>query len=219
MSTILLRIQSVLQSWGYQGGLYVKDTGRYPTKSGIIGLCCAAIGKPRVEPAPDFPTLVEMCGLRMGVRVISPGIKKRDFCTAGGGISKPIIDTAFKDKKTTRDDAVLLYKYYLMNADFLVALEGDTSLLERIRDGFLDPVYSLYFGRKCCIPSRDILVRLSDSSLGDVLKSPGVGDVSDSDLFVLDDVSGSIVLNDVPLSLSSRKFGSRRVVECSFGGL
>jgi CRISPR system Cascade subunit CasD len=212
MATILLRIKAPFQSWGYQESTHIRDTNRYPTKSGIIGLCCAAIGKPR-EETPDFPTLVEFGVLKMGVRVLNFGSKMRDFCTVGSGINKPTLDTVFDSKCTTkRKEAIIITKYYLVGADFLVALEGDNVLLGRIKAGFLNPVFPLFFGRKNCPPACDILVGVYESGLVETLRDAVVDVDKPENLFILESNTG-VLVNDVPLI--SREFGVRRVVECS----
>jgi CRISPR system Cascade subunit CasD len=59
----------------------------YPSKSGVIGLLCAALGKPRDENHPDNydqPKLEALAALRMGVRVNREGVPQKDYHTAGG---------------------------------------------------------------------------------------------------------------------------------------
>src|SRR5438874_2169794 len=85
MSILLLQLAAPMQSWGTQSRFSVRDTGLEPSKSGVIGLLCAALGKPRAEQASDgFPTLAELAALRMGVRVNREGVPKVDYHTAGG---------------------------------------------------------------------------------------------------------------------------------------
>ncbi|MEZ4540218.1 MAG: type I-E CRISPR-associated protein Cas5/CasD, partial [Chloroflexota bacterium] len=67
MVTLLLQCVAPLQAWGTQSNFSVRDTGREPSKSGIVGLLCAALGRPRAEPVAD------LAGLRMGVRVDREG--------------------------------------------------------------------------------------------------------------------------------------------------
>ncbi len=50
MSVLLLRLAGPLQSWGTQSRFRVRDTGREPSKSGVIGLLCTALGRPRTAP-------------------------------------------------------------------------------------------------------------------------------------------------------------------------
>src|SRR5512136_490986 len=85
MGTLLLRLVGPMQSWGMQSNFTHRDTGLEPSKSGVIGLICAALGKPRDENHPDNarkPSLDELAKLRMGVRVDREGLVQCDYHTA-----------------------------------------------------------------------------------------------------------------------------------------
>ena len=53
MSTLLLRLAAPLQSWGIDSKFDIRRTGREPSKSGVIGLICAALGV-RVDKEGHF---------------------------------------------------------------------------------------------------------------------------------------------------------------------
>ncbi|MBT3076779.1 MULTISPECIES: type I-E CRISPR-associated protein Cas5/CasD [Streptomyces] len=76
---LLVRLAGPLQSWGIAGRFAHRDTHSRPTKSGVIGLCAAALGLDREEP------LGELSEARYGVRADRPGIRVRDYHTVGGG--------------------------------------------------------------------------------------------------------------------------------------
>src|SRR5438045_3820140 len=78
MHTLLLRLAGPMQSWGTQSRFLVRDTGREPSKSGVVGLLCAALGRGREESVDD------LAALAMGVRVDQEGTLGADFHTAGG---------------------------------------------------------------------------------------------------------------------------------------
>ncbi len=67
MSALLLRLAGPMQSWGVQRRFSVRDTGLEPSKSGVVGLLCAARGRRREEPVTD------LAALGMGVRVDREG--------------------------------------------------------------------------------------------------------------------------------------------------
>ncbi|MFJ7278960.1 type I-E CRISPR-associated protein Cas5/CasD [Kitasatospora sp. NPDC098663] len=75
---LLIRLAGPLQSWG-TSGLAHRDTHSRPTKSGVIGLCAAALGVPRGEP------LGRLAEVLFGVRADRPGTPLRDYHTVGGG--------------------------------------------------------------------------------------------------------------------------------------
>ncbi|MFJ6570725.1 type I-E CRISPR-associated protein Cas5/CasD [Streptomyces sp. NPDC091292] len=84
---LLIRLAAPLQSWGVAGRFGRRDTHSRPTKSGVIGLCAAALGLPR-EPPPDDPEsdpLVELAPLLFGVRADHPGKPVRDYHSVGAG--------------------------------------------------------------------------------------------------------------------------------------
>ncbi|MFB6601005.1 type I-E CRISPR-associated protein Cas5/CasD [Streptomyces noursei] len=76
---LLVRLAGPVQSWGINGRFTRRDTHSRPTKSGVIGLCAAALGLPREEP------LGELADMRFGVRADRPGTPLRDYHTVGGG--------------------------------------------------------------------------------------------------------------------------------------
>lgn len=77
---LLIRLAAPLQSWGVASRFAAhRDTRNRPTKSGVIGLCAAALGWPRDEPLGDLATVL------FGVRADRPGTPLRDYHTIGGG--------------------------------------------------------------------------------------------------------------------------------------
>lgn len=87
MKTLLLRFIGPMQSWGIDSRFVMRETGLEPSKSGVIGLLCAALGKPQKDEEAehhDYPPLSRLAGLRLGVRVDRPGVMQSDYHTAGG---------------------------------------------------------------------------------------------------------------------------------------
>jgi CRISPR system Cascade subunit CasD len=76
---LLIRLAGPLQSWGLTGRFARRDTHSRPTKSGVIGLCAAALGLSREEP------LGALTEVHFGVRADRPGTPLRDYHTVGGG--------------------------------------------------------------------------------------------------------------------------------------
>ena len=81
MKVLLIRLAGPLQSWGTQSRFVVRDTGLEPSKSGVVGLLCAARGIDREDRAG----LARVAACRIGVRVDREGVLSRDYHTAGGG--------------------------------------------------------------------------------------------------------------------------------------
>ncbi|MFD5557454.1 type I-E CRISPR-associated protein Cas5/CasD [Streptomyces sp. NPDC127068] len=84
---LLIRLAAPLQSWGVTGRFWQRDTHSRPTKSGVIGLCAAALGLPREAPPedPGHDPLGELAPLFFGVRADHPGKPVRDYHTVGAG--------------------------------------------------------------------------------------------------------------------------------------
>lgn len=131
MATLLLQCVAPLQSWGTQSEYIVRDTGREPSKSGVIGLLCAAMGIPR----SDNETLARLGELRMGVRADREGKILHDY-------------------HTIFELEVVSHRYYLSDAMFLVGLEGDLGWLRQLQAALKHPRWHLFLGRKSCVPSR-----------------------------------------------------------------
>lgn len=156
MATLLLRLAGFMQSWGTTSRFDERDSQLEPSKSGVLGLVCAALGRDRAEPVDD------LARLRMGVRVDREGVLMRDYQTATG----VMIATGKSDPRRT----VVSPRYYLADAAFLVGLEGsDTNLLAHIQDVLRHPVWPLSLGRKSFPPGESIW--LPDGLVESELKS------------------------------------------------
>lgn len=174
-STLLLRLAGPMQAWGTQSRFSIRDTGLEPSKSGVIGLLCSALGKPRDENHPDNrgkPKLADLAMLRMGVRVNREGTPQRDFHTAGGGQNYGVVKS-----NGAKGETVVSHRYYLADADFLVGLESDDDdLLRQLNEALAHPCWQLFLGRKSFVPALPIHLSKSaglrvGSSLEEALQS------------------------------------------------
>lgn len=205
MNTLLIRLSAPMQSWGVQSRFTVRDTGLEPSKSGVLGLLCAALGIDREDDASLLPFTL----LRMGVRVDREGLLRVDYHTAK--------DVRMANGKTK--DTELSNRYYLANAVFLVGLESENlALLEKIQAALQKPVWALFLGRKAFVPGEPILLEdglQKGESLEAVMKKYPTLCQPEKDKLrvVLEDKNGAIVRTDQPLSFSRerRKFAPRRV--------
>ena len=153
MSTLLLRLAGPLQSWGYRSRFSDRDTGLEPTKSGVVGLLCCALGRTRSESPAN------LAALRMHVRVDRQGTLLKDFHTAGDGIFRGGREYFAPTSSGAKGkNPVVTERHYLQDASFLVALEGDSALLETLSEHLADPVWPLALGRRSCPPSEPVLV-------------------------------------------------------------
>ncbi len=205
MDTLLIRLIAPMQSWGVQSQYTVRDSGLEPSKSGVIGLLCAALGRPRSAALDD------LVGLRMGVRVDREGDLHRDYHIAQ--------DVLNSDGKKTRP-SVVTNRYYLADAAFLVGLEGELPLLERLQQALRQPVWTIFLGRKAFAPAVPVWLRdglrvgqTLEEALGGygwIVRPRGSG-VPEYLRVVLETPEGLQVRPDVPISFAERRFSSRRV--------
>lgn len=149
-NTLLLRLEGPLQAWGDQRSKFaVRRTAEAPTKSGLAGLLCAALGIGRTDaPAIWLPRLA---ALTMGVRIDRPGVRWWDYHTVGAGMPMRTAEGGAKP------GALLTRREYLCDASFLVALQGDPELIDELVAAVKSPRWAIYLGRKACPPSRPLL--------------------------------------------------------------
>ncbi len=151
MSVLILRLVAPMQSWGTQSRFSVRDTAREPSKSAVVGLLCAALGRPRTADIQD------LMALRMTVRIDREGTLQRDYHTAGGGKRPDGSDYGVAKANRAKAKPVVSHRYYLADADFRVALESDDErLLAEIAQALDQPKWPLYLGRRAFVPSQPL---------------------------------------------------------------
>ncbi|MEU3210008.1 type I-E CRISPR-associated protein Cas5/CasD [Nocardiopsis alba] len=208
--TLPLVLAGPLQAWGSSSRFSRRGTENSPTKSGVIGLLAAALGRERVADLSD------LVALRYGVRVDQPGVRVRDYQTAHHqvtGVSMPISE-----------------RFYQADAVYVVALEGNPELIGALYSAVRSPVYLPYLGRRSCPPSRPLdLCEPVAGSVEDVLRDQpwqasqwyrsrraGSG-TTKVELGVLVDAEpgdgGADTLRDLPISFDPRhrRYGLRAV--------
>ena len=208
MSTLLLRLAAPLQSWGADSKFEERRaTMREPTKSGVIGMLAAALGRRREDPIDD------LAKLRFGVRIDQPGQLLRDYHTARSPNGKT---------------SYVTNRYYLVDAVFLVGLEGDVDFLHVLHEALRAPVFPLYLGRRSCPPAGKISLGISENALEEVLdttswqaskymqKKTFTYGKPDNLALVLDSADvGNMRRTDLPLSFSQkhRKYKYRYFID------
>ena len=219
MHTLLLRLEGPMQSWGTSSRFTQRDTGPEPSKSGVIGLLCAALGKPRAEEpgqSERWPPLADLANLQMGVRIDRAGSVGVDFQTAGGG-SMAGQKYGVAHVHGGLFGSVMSHRYFLQDASFLVGLSGaDRGLLERLHLAVAAPVWPLYLGRKSYVPSVPPFVKdgLVDVDLRTAFATYPLAPGADEAVrVVLEEATpqGSEPRMDQPLDFARRLFGRRYV--------
>ncbi|MGX5693703.1 type I-E CRISPR-associated protein Cas5/CasD [Dermacoccus abyssi] len=208
MSSLLLKLAGPMQAWGDSSRHTRRETRLEPTKSGVLGLLAAAQGRRRTDPIED------LAELRFGVRVDQPGVLTRDFHTAirwRDGVAMP-----------------LSYRYYLADAVFVAAVNGDDDLIESLASALRRPAFPLFLGRRSCPSSEPVFRDVVDEPVEQALRS-APWEASEwhrkrlgrhvSLLAYMDAPAGSVgeAVHDVPLSFNPerRAYGWRNVAEFS----
>lgn len=170
---LLLHLAGPLQAWGHHSHFNQRDTAPFPTRSGIIGLLAAALGRPRGAAIED------LAALSLTVRVDRPGVVLRDLHTVGGGLPRSATVTTAEGKKRGGDATTLLsHRYYLADAAFTAALTcrpddpEDSRLLQACAAALRRPRWPLFLGRRACPPAGPLLLGASDDALRDLIHLP-----------------------------------------------
>jgi CRISPR system Cascade subunit CasD len=153
---LALLLDAPMQSWGFSSRFQRRTTGLHPTKSGVIGLICAAMGLAKGS-AEERAMLPDLSKLRMSSIVIPrdgpradtllPVLRLEDYHT--------VLGTRRASGKM-KEDAVVTRRQYLLDARFGVILAGDRLVFERVAAALEDPVWGVWFGRKSCIPAAPV---------------------------------------------------------------
>ncbi|NMO04933.1 type I-E CRISPR-associated protein Cas5/CasD [Gordonia sp. TBRC 11910] len=150
MTTLLIGLEAPLQSWGDSSRFTERKTRPEPTKSGVLGLLAAALGRRRTDPIED------LVALTFGVRTDQAGELTRDFQTAidwRTGKSKP-----------------LSHRYYLADAKFVAGIEGSETLIAGIAEALIRPTFPLYLGRRSCPPAGPMTTSITSTPLSQALR-------------------------------------------------
>ncbi|ASO22341.1 CRISPR system Cascade subunit CasD [Actinoalloteichus hoggarensis] len=223
-SVLLLRLAGPLQSWGGPSAFNRRDTRPEPTKSGIVGLLAAALGRTRDESPADLNAL------RLGVRIDQEGSLLRDYHTVSDyrGVALPQAGVNAKGVQKTTSPAKHTHvttRFYLQDAVFLAAVAGRTAFIDELAAAVRAPAFPPALGRRSCVPTQPLLLSHSPGSLEETLRTTPWQAPSPSarrrrhrhatvDLrVVVEDDAGDDLAHDVPTTFDplTRAFTTRRV--------
>jgi CRISPR system Cascade subunit CasD len=146
-----------MQAWGSSSRFNDRYTDLVPTKSGVVGMICAALGITRDNP----DAMREVAAGRFAVRVDQPGSVGVDFQVA------QLLDG---HQESTGVTLPLSNRYYLEDAVFVVALEYESApFADRVLEALRRPVFTPSLGRKSCLPCGEFDIGVFDDSALDVL--------------------------------------------------
>lgn len=169
MNSLLLWLEAPLQSWGADSRFGRRNTLPFPTRSGILGLLCAASGRggEQVEwlanMAPFKQTIVAYCRKdKQGNPDRQPLL--RDFQMVGSAYDiadaweNMLVPKTSDGKKPVGAGTKLTYRYYLQDMAFACVLQVPATETEILAEALQAPVWDISLGRKNCIPT-DIVYR------------------------------------------------------------
>ena len=227
-AVLLLRLAAPMQSWGDRSAFNRRETRPEPTKSGMVGLLAAALGRHRGADLDD------LAGLRCGVRVDQPGTVLRDYHTAGDYRGVPLLQAGVSAKGVQKYTAPpktthVTHRFYLQDAVFVAGLAGERDFLTELARALRRPAFPLALGRRSCPPTQPLVLGVHDGDLGAVLARqpwqaaeharrayrrrhavpPGSVDLPAT----LDDEHGTDLAHDLPLSFEprDRRYSTRRI--------
>lgn len=225
---LLLWLQAPLQSWGHDSKFGRRDTLNFPTKSGVLGLVCCALG----AGGEQAELLAEFASLKQTVIsfVRSRNDKKidrepllRDFHMVGSGYEDKdpwqtlLIPKTNEGKKAVGGGTKITYRYYVQDAYFAVVLEVPSNKAEALAQALQTPVWDLCLGRKSCVPTDIVFRGVVDSEADAIESALKIAEEKTllEDFRVLDgEQEGDevLTLTDVPVCFGERKqYRDRRV--------
>ncbi|MGA9750923.1 MAG: type I-E CRISPR-associated protein Cas5/CasD [Acidobacteriota bacterium] len=150
-NTLFLRLEGPLQAWGANSKFVIRRTMEVPTKSGVLGLVCCAMGLSRQAAREK---LYALDCLALGVRIDRAGTRWWDYHTVGAGYGLLTAEGKVKRTASTKEiETLVSRREYLCDASFLAVLQGAPGLISEIKEALDRPVWPLFLGRKSCPPS------------------------------------------------------------------
>lgn len=181
---LLLWFEAPLQSWGSDSKFGRRDTQTFPTRSGVMGLMCSALGAggQQRELLAEFAVLGQTVISFARSKQTADGVTKqdrepllRDFHMVGSGYDDQnpwaslLIPKTSEGKKAVGGGAKMTYRYYLQDAAFAVVLEVSVDKAESIAYALQNPAWDVYLGRKNCVPT-DFIYRGTFTNESDALE-------------------------------------------------
>lgn len=176
-SVLALRLQGPLQSWGIDSRFDERRSGSFPSKSGLIGLVAAAMGlkKGSSSEARQLPRLAALELLVVRESLPEPE-RLWDFHTVRNVRRAEPRNTnpdskgsdAYKEMDVTRRE-------YLCDCSFLAFFSGEAEIIAEVGAALENPVFGIWLGRKCCLPSSPVFAGIypdESSAVAAVLKVP-----------------------------------------------
>lgn len=224
---LLLWLEGPMQSWGSDSKFGRRDTQTFPTKSGVMGLLCSALGAggEQLELLSEFGSLNQTaisfarCNVKGDLLVKEDREPLlRDFHMVGSGYNdqdpwaKLLIPKTSDGKAAVGGGSKMTYRYYLQDAAFAITIEVPAGRAQAIAEALQNPVWDIYLGRKNCVPTDFVYRGTFDNELEALGQAKIIALEKNrvEDFRVIsglsDDGSGEVfTLNDVPVQFGEDK--------------
>lgn len=209
MTILKLTLVGTMQSYGVKGRWDYRDTLAFPTKSAVAGMLGSALGIPR-ERLEEISSKI-----KVHVRINRSGRVLEDYQTRG-----------YRETLGSGEKNFVLHKQYLHDASFTVYVEGEADFLESCYKAMRHPVWPVFLGRKCCVPSMP-LVGSRDKSVYDVdnleafIEQDELPDIRPREKvgfvrYFIEDVRGSTLLYTEVSNQGQKFYRQVRLKECFY---
>lgn len=164
---LIMWLAGPMQSWGYDSRFDTRRTLDFPTRSGITGILLAALGASGTQEQllgelADYPLTVYSFDDENNLSLT-------DFHMVGNGYDDSKWGRMMSPK--TSDGATpvgggakLTYRQYLLDRCFGAVWQMPEAVCKKFAAALQHPVFDLFLGRKCCIPSELIFQGIADSA-------------------------------------------------------
>lgn len=225
---LLLWLEAPLQAWGHDSRFGRRDTLDFPTRSGVLGLICCALG----AGGEQRDLLARLAAGEMHVEAYVPTDRDgtpqprppllRDFHMVGSGYNTEdpweslMVPKTAEGKKAVGGGTKMTYRYALQDMAFAVVLQVPAALAGEIGHALVAPVWDLYLGRKHCVPTEFIFqgqFSTGDESLERAQELAQAKQRTFSFRVQEGEHEGEVLtLNDVPLQFGTdKRYRDRRV--------
>jgi CRISPR system Cascade subunit CasD len=213
---LALRLQGPMQSWGHNSQFNRRDTALFPTKSALVGLCCAAMGFNRGSEN-ERNALLKFADTQLICFAIPCKHKNREV-TVRRLQDYHTVQKTRDAKGSIKNDAVLTYRQYLNDARFIALFEGEKEFLTLVSENLQDPTWGICLGRKACIPSAPVFAGLfstGNEAIGKIVEFEGkpISNFSHvREVTAFGDGIDAYMDQTVSFDIHGRQFAPRRVI-------
>ena len=219
-----------MQSYGVESRFNRRTTLPYPTRSAVTGIFCAAMGIDRSDSA----FLQKMAVLDIETLVLKRFISEEEPLRVANLMDYHTVGARYENVSEERQSGRLrradgksiskveiTYRDYLTDARFGVLVSGDDSLVERIDSALRNPVWGVWFGRKCCVPASPVAQGIYEERSAAIERLCSLAGCDRPERVIRDAKPGDedvAVYRDMPVTFnrlsrgSGEEFGIRRIV-------